>query len=346
MTPVVLTYAAAVIALPVVAPSVPLATEILIFALATLGCHLLLGYGGLLSFGQGAFFGLGAYAGGLYALYGSGPWGANAIICVLGGTMVGAVAAALVGLVAIRRVGAGNRGHGGAVAFLMLTFAVAQVAYFAAYNMTGVTGGENGLLDVPRPPVSLGGAARFNLDAPLAFYAFVAGVLMLAVALLDRLVRSTAGRALIAIRENEGRAAAVGYDVARFRLSVFTLSGGLAGCAGALYAIFLGLVPLSAIDVMQSERIVVMTVLGGTGSLIGALLGTASFIMAADALSNIWPHWPLVLGVGIVLIVFFARGGLWSIGAGLVQGLAPGRASRRGKPAPDGTIGLQPGARS
>ena len=93
------------------------------------------------------------------------------------------------------------------------------------------------------------------------------------------------------------------------RLALFTFAGAVAGISGALYAMFLGIVPLSAIDLSQRERIVVMAVLGGTGSLVGALLGTICFLLGSDLLSQVWPHWPLALGAIIVLIVFFARGG-------------------------------------
>lgn len=306
----IITYLVAVCVMPFVMPSVPLATEIVVMTLATLSCHLLLVYGPLLSFGQGAFFGLGAYVGGLYAI-GAGESGfADAGVALLLGGAGGSVVAVAVGFVALRRIeGLGGHGAGG-VTFLMLTFAVAQVAYFAAYNMPQITGGENGLLGVPRPPAGFRDFLNLSLVTPIGFYCFSAVVLVAIVMFVDTVANSTIGQAFKAIGDNEHRASAVGYNVFLLRLALFTLSGAIAGVAGALYALFIGLVPLSVIDLAQSERIVVMAVLGGTGSLVGALLGTICFVLGADLLSQVWPHWPLALGAVIVVIVFFARGGL------------------------------------
>lgn len=306
----VVVYIAVLCVLPFVMPSVPLATEIAIMTLATLSCHLLLAYGPLLSFGQGAFFGAGAYLGGLYAIHAGADGLSGAVpAIVIGGAGV-AVAALIVGVVALRRI-AGLDGHGaGGVTFLMLTFAVAQVAYFIAYNLPQFTGGENGLLNIPRLPFGIPGATSLSLASPHAFYVFCAIVLAFVVIMVDTVMNSTAGQAFRAIRENERRASAIGYNVVLLRLALFTGAGAIAGIAGALYGMFLGLVPLSAIDLTQSERIVIMTVLGGTGSMTGALIGTICFVLGSDLLSRIWPHWPFALGAAIVLIVFFARGGV------------------------------------
>lgn len=299
--------------LPFVMPSTPLATEVVIMTIATLSCHLLLVYGPLLSFGQGAFFGIGAYVGALYAIHADGSAFVDAGIALLLAGAAAAVVACVVGFIALRRIaGIGSHGAGG-VTFLMLTFAVAQVAYFAAYNLPAFTGGENGLLGVPRPPAGFQGLLNVSLTAPMPFYVFSAVTLGVIVIAIDVAARSTIGQAFKGIRENEHRASAVGYNVFLLRVVLFTVAGLLAGVAGALYSMFLGLVPLSAIDLMQSERIVIMAVLGGTGSLIGALLGTLCFVLGSDLLSRVWPHWPMALGIAIVLIVFFARGGLWGL---------------------------------
>ena len=309
----ILIYLVLLCLMPVMMPSVPLATEIVIMTLATMSCHLLLVYGPLLSFGQGAFFGVGAYAGAIYAIGAKDSMLADAGIALLLGGACAAAVAFLVGFVALRRI-AGIGGHGaGGVAFLMLTFAIAQVAYFIAYNLPQLTGGENGLLDVPRLSAGFRGLLDISLASPLAFYCFCAIVLAVAVIFIEIAVHSTVGQSFKAIRENEHRASAVGYDVFLLRLVLFTFCGALAGVAGALYAMFLGLVPLSAIELLQSERIVIMAVLGGTGSLAGALLGTIFFVLGADLLSGVWPHWPFALGAIIVLIVFFVRGGVWGL---------------------------------
>lgn len=306
----ILMYAVTLCVLPFVMPSVPLATEIAIMTLATLSCHLLLSYGPLLSFGQGAFFGAGAYLGGLYAIHAGADGFGNAVPAIVIGGAGAALAALVVGIVALRRI-AGLGGHGaGGVTFLMLTFAVAQVAYFVAYNLPQFTGGENGLLNIPRLPFRIPGIASLSLASPLAFYVFCAVVLAAVVLIVDTVMNSTVGQAFRAIRENERRASAIGYNVFVQRLALFIGAGAIAGIAGALYGMFLGLVPLSAIDLTQSERIVIMTVLGGTGSMTGALIGTICFVLGSDLLARIWPHWPFALGAAIVLIVIFARGGV------------------------------------
>ncbi len=313
---VVASYLVAIIVMPLVLPSVPLATEIMIMTIATLSCAVLLVYGPLLSFGQGAFFGVGAYVAGLFAQQFQSSALGDALLAVLVAGLASALLALIVGMISLRRIAAiGSHGAGG-VTFLMLTFAVAQIAYFAAYNLSDWTGGENGLLGVPRLSLRLLG---LDLANPLVFYGFVAVILLGIITITHRIAISTVGQAFRAIRHNELRAEAIGYSVTRFRIALFTATGAYAGIAGALYALFIGLVPLSAIDLLQSERIVVMTVLGGTGSLLGALLGTTFFILGSDLLSNIWPHWLLLMGLGIVLVVFFARGGLWGIFEQLAQ---------------------------
>lgn len=315
----VMVFLVALCILPLAMPSVPLATEIVIMTLATLSCHLLLAYGPLLSFGQGAFFGVGAYLGGLYAILAGPDALSGAAAAVVIGGAGAAIAALAVGMVALRRI-AGLGGHGpGGVTFLMLTFAVAQVAYFAAYNAPQFTGGENGLLNVPRLPFGIRGIVTWSLEKPFAFYVFSATVLSFVVITVDRFMNSVAGQVFRAIGENEQRASAIGYDVFAMRLVLFVMAGGIAGIAGALYGMFLGLVPLSAIDLTLSERIVIMTALGGTGSLSGALIGTICFVLGSDLLSRVWPHWPFALGAAIVVIVFFARGGALELIENLLQ---------------------------
>lgn len=297
----VLGYATFVAALPFVLPSVSLATEVMIFSIAVLGSNLLLAYGGLLSFGQGVFFGLAAYVAGWYAMDGG-----SALAAVGLGAVVGTTMALAVGALALRR---------GSIAFLMITLATAQVAYFAASAMPAVTGGENGMLGIPRPPLLLAHWLRIGTAEPWHFYLLAALVLLLAVIGVDRLTRSAFGRACIAARDNPGRVEAVGQSVLALRLVLFGVSGLLAGASGALYALFVGMAPLSAIDIGMSERLVVMTILGGTGSLAAAALGAVCYVVGADILARLWVHWPLVVGLALISTVLFARGGLVSLPA-------------------------------
>ncbi|WP_198651792.1 MULTISPECIES: branched-chain amino acid ABC transporter permease [Salinicola] len=289
---------AVVIALPLVVPSATLACEILIFAMAVLGCNLLLGYTGLLSFGQAIFFGSGAYVAALAMIH----WQVGLFTALLLAAAAGGLLALLVGALAIRRTG---------IYFVMLTLALTQMAYFIAYTLSDWTGGDNGLLDVPRPPVAIGGFTLFDLESPLAFYGLVAVLFVFLYLGARRVIDSAFGSTLLAIRENEARAAAVGYDTRHFKILAFALSGAVTGLAGALYAMLLNFAPLSNIELPMSEQILIMTIIGGTGSLFGSLLGAGTIVILGDLLSALWPRWMLLLGVALIAVVMFMRGGLW-----------------------------------
>lgn len=288
--------------LPLTMRSGTLATEVLIYAMAAMACNLLLGYTGLLSFGQGIFFGLGSYAVGLALTRASLP-----IPLALGlAIALGAAAAALVGWFAIRQRG---------TYFVMLTLAFAQMFYFLAYTAPGITGGDNGLLDIPRPPLSVAGHALVPLASPWQFYGFVA-VLFLAVFLaVLRVTESVLGRTLLAIRDNEERALAVGYNVKAFKLLAFMVSGAVTGLAGALHAMLTGIAPLTNIDYHASEMILVMTVIGGTGNIFASVLGAAFYVLLADWLSTLWPRWLMLLGFLLIAVSLFMQRGLWGLGA-------------------------------
>jgi len=309
---------AVVLLLPLLLQSGTLATEVLVYALAVLGCNLLLGYTGLLSFGQGVFFGMGSYAVGILLTRAGMPLMAAVLLSIV----IGAGVAALIGWFAIRQRG---------TYFVMLTLAFAQMFYFLAYSLPGWTGGDNGLLGIPRPPLSLGGLASVPLDTPWRFYSFVAVVFLLTFWLLHRVTTSVFGRTLLAIRENEARARAVGYDTRLFKLAVFAISGAVTALAGALHAMMTGIAPLSNIEYHTSEMILVMTVIGGTGNLFASLLGAAFYVLAADWLSTLWPRWLLLLGLLLIGVSLFMHKGLWGVGQGLWQ-WATGRV-RAGRPA-------------
>jgi branched-chain amino acid transport system permease protein len=282
--------------LPVVLPSPTLATEILIFALAALACNLLLGYGGLLSFGQGIFFGAGAYLSALAMIHADVGLLAALAIAALSGTLI----AAVVGALAIRRTG---------IYFVMMTLAFNQTAYFIAYTLDKWTGGENGLLDIPRPPLTIFGAILADLSSPTAYYVFVAVLFLLVFIAAKRVITSPFGSTLIAIRDNESRADAVGYNTKRFKTVAFAVSGAITALAGALYAMLLNFAPLE--NIQMSENIVILTVIGGTGSLLGSLLGAGSWVLISDILADVWPRWLILMGGALILVVLFLRGGIW-----------------------------------
>ncbi|SOZ64707.1 Branched-chain amino acid inner-membrane translocator [Cupriavidus taiwanensis] len=288
--------------LPLTMRSGTLATEVLIYAMAAMACNLLLGYTGLLSFGQGIFFGLGSYAVGLALTRASLPMPLALLLAIA----LGAAAAALVGWFAIRQRG---------TYFVMLTLAFAQMFYFLAYTAPGITGGDNGLLDIPRPPLSVAGQALVPLASPWQFYGFVA-VLFLAVFLaVLRVTESVLGRTLLAIRDNEERALAIGYNVKAFKLLAFMVSGAVTGLAGALHAMLTGIAPLTNIDYHASEMILVMTVIGGTGNIFASVLGAAFYVLLADWLSTLWPRWLMLLGLLLIAVSLFMQRGLWGLGA-------------------------------
>jgi branched-chain amino acid transport system permease protein len=287
---------AAILLLPlVVRPAI--ATEIWIFAIFGLGANLLIGYTGLLSFGQATFFGSAAYVAGYLLKY----YGLNVFVALAAGVGVGALSALAVGYLCVQRSG---------IYFIMLTFALNQLFYFIAYQWTSVTGGEDGMPGIPRP-VLLG----IDFKQPLVYYSFVSLLFLASLWAMRRIVESPLGRILQAIRENEVRAIAVGYNAPRFKLAAFVIAGAFSGLAGVLYAMLFGIVPLEAISFVFSGNVVFATLIGGSGSLYGPIIGSFVFIWLSESVSLIWDRWPLLLGVAFVIVVLFLRGGVieaWS----------------------------------
>lgn len=290
-----------VLLMPAFMQSGSLASEVLIFGLAAMGCNLLLGFTGLLSFGQGVFFGLGSYTIALTLT----RWPLPMPLALLLAIAMGALGAAVVGWVAIRQKG---------TYFVMLTLAFAQMFYFIAYTATGITGGDNGLLDIPRPSIVVLGQTLWSLTSPWQFYGFVAAVFLLAFWLLQKVSRSTFGRTLLAVRDNEERAGAIGYNLKLLKLQAFVISGAVTGLAGALHAMMTGIAPLSNAEYHTSEMILVMTVIGGTGNLFASVLGSAFYVLMADWLSSLWPRWLLLLGLVLMAVSLWMQRGLWGLG--------------------------------
>ena len=292
----ILLLLAAVALLPFVVRPV-IATEIWIFAIFGLGLNLLLGYTGLLSFGQSTFFGSAAYVAGWLLKH----YAINVFFALGIGVAVGAVSAALVGYLCVQRSG---------LYFIMLTFALNQLFYFIAYQWTTVTGGEDGMHGIPRPEF-LG----IDFSDPLNYYVFISLLFLASLWIMKRIVESPLGKILQAIRENEVRAEAVGYNVPRFKLLAFVIGGAFSGLAGVLYAMLFGIVPLEAISFVFSGNVVFATLIGGSGSLYGPIIGSIVFIWLSESVSVIWARWPLLLGVAFVIVVLFFRGGVveaWS----------------------------------
>ena len=269
-----------------------IASEIWIFAIFGLGLNLLLGYTGLLSFGQSTFFGSAAYVAGWLLKH----YAINVFLALGIGVGVGALSALLVGYLCVQRSG---------LYFIMLTFALNQLFYFIAYQWTSVTGGEDGMPGVPRPEF-LG----LDFKDPLNYYAFVSVIFLLSLFFMKKIVESPLGKILVAIRENEVRAGAVGYNVPRFKLLAFVIGGAFSGLAGVLYAMLFGIVPLEAISFVFSGNVIFATLIGGSGSLYGPIIGSFVFIWLSESVSTLWARWPLLLGLAFVVVVMFFRGGV------------------------------------
>jgi len=283
------------VALPFLMESGTLASEVLIFAIAAAGCNLLLGYTGLLSFGQGIFFGLGSYTLGLAVIHTGLPVLPALVLAIV----IGGLAAIVIGALSIRRQG---------VYFVMLTLAFAQLFYFLAYSFSDITGGDNGLLGIGRSSIG-----PFSIADSWSYYAFVAILFLFTFALLQRIATSTFGRTLLAIRDNDARAQAIGFPVRVFKIAAFAISGAVTGLAGGLHALLIGIAPLSNIDYHMSESLLIMTIIGGTGNLFGSVLGAGFYLIVSDLLSELWPRWLLLLGALLIALALFMQGGLWGL---------------------------------
>jgi branched-chain amino acid transport system permease protein len=279
-------------AFPAVAGAYPvkLLQEILIWGVFAMSLDVLMGYAGMVSFGHSAFFGVGAYAAALALTAWPG---------VLAGFVLPAVVSALAALV----IGVFSIRVGG-VYFIMLTLAFSQMFFALAFQLEWL-GSNDGIAGVPRPVV-LG----LPLATPWAFHLCVVAVVTAAAVVLWRVVRSPFGHVLAGIHENEMRMEAVGYAVGRYKLLAFVLTGTVAGVAGALSTQQNGYVSPDAFFWTTSGEVLLMVIIGGTGTLGGAVLGAAAFILLQSFVSTYTERWMLILGATFVLFVLFAPGGI------------------------------------
>lgn len=320
-----------VVVLGLFSPSWPVATLILIYALAALAANLLLGYTGLLSLGQSVYFGLGCYLAGILSTKAGFQLSTTLIISAV----LCALVAVFIGAFAIRRTG---------IYFVMITFAFAETAHFLAYVFKDWTGGEDGVMGIPI--ASFGGFGQSFFIAPPGptFYYMMAALFVVLFVLMQRLVDSPVGSVLVAIRENESRAEALGYPVKAYKLVAFMVSGAVTGIAGCLYAFFVGSSSVSSIDSQMSITIIIITVLGGIRSLYGSLLGAIAYVALNTYLSDLWPYWELILGVALIAIVLFFKGGLQGGLVSLVRMARPGRSGQRPQPTAMADIRQEVGA--
>lgn len=273
----------------------PVAMDIAAWALFAVALDLLLGYCGLLSFGHAAFWGGSAYATGLIAIHLGVPFP----VAILGGALFAMVLAVPIGYLSVKRSG---------IYFAMVTLAFAQMLFFIANQASSLTGGENGLQGVPR---SFFGIEAVETDSFFFYYAALP-IILLGMWAAWRIVHSPFGRVLVAIRDNAPRARALGYDVERYKLIVFVLSAGLSGLAGGVFAVSHGFVALPELHWATSGEVVLMTVLGGIGTLWGGVIGAGLIVMLADYLaSSGFDGIGIVTGGVFVTVVLLFRRGIW-----------------------------------
>ncbi len=274
-----------------------LGVEILIWSIYALAFNLLLGTAGLPSFGHGAYFGVGAYAFGLTQF----NIGANLWLCLGGALIAGAVAGALVAAFISHRRG---------IYYAFMTIAFGQIFWFVAMKMHGVTGGEDGLLKIVRPPADLG-FTRFDLTSNTALYYFVLAVFLVVVVGLWRLTHSPFGRVLSAIKQSEIRAAHLGYPVRLYKMAVFTISAALSGFAGGLFAMAQNSAFPDVMSLHHSGYIVMMVLIGGgLVSFWGPVVGVVVFLVARDVIGAVTTSWMLWFGLLFIAVVLFRPEGI------------------------------------
>ncbi len=270
------------------------------FAIFACAFNLLLGYVGMLPFGHAAFFGVAGYL----AAHGAKEWGLTPEVVIVMGTAAAAAMGALFGWIAIRRQG---------IYFAMITLALAQLVYFVCVRTPDFTGGEDGVRDIPRGALF----GLIDMSSDTRMYVFVCVLFVAAMIFIYRIIDSPFGQVLRAIRDNETRAVSLGYRVNSYKLIAFTLSAGLAGLAGALKAIVVQVASLTNVYWATSGDPIVMTLVGGVGTVMGPAIGAMVFMGLQTYLSDLRSWIIFVQGLVFFLCVLFFRKG--------VMGLLPAR---------------------
>ena len=274
------------------------ATRVLIYALIATSLNLLIGYGGLVSFGHAAFIGTGAYAVAVLMPILTPLGVASAWLLWPASLIAGALLALPIGAISLRTRG---------VYFIMITLALAQMAYYLVLSLR-VLGSDDGLTLAARPSLGF-----LDLNSDATFYYVALAILLAALAAARSLLNAPLGRALQGIRDNETRMEAIGFATYRIKLVVFVIAGAAAGLGGGLLASLNGLVGPNLLQWTESGLLMIMVILGGAGRLLGGALGATVLLCAEEAIAEHTIHWPLGIGVVLLIVVLFAPEGLAGI---------------------------------
>ena len=266
--------------------------KVMCFALFACAFNLLLGFGGLLSFGHAAYFGAASYV----AAHAAKVWGMTPELAIITGALAAALLGLVIGSLAIRRQG---------IYFAMITLAFAQMVFFFSLQVP-FTGGEDGIQAVPRGRLF----GLIDLSSDLTLYFFVLAIVFAGLLLIYRIIHSPFGRVLKAIRDNEPRAISLGYRVNRYKLGVFVLSAALSGLAGATKAIVFQLASLTDVYWTMSGEVVLMTLLGGMGTVFGPIAGAAIIVTMQNYLATFGAWVTVIQGVIFVVGVLLFREGI------------------------------------
>lgn len=273
-----------------------LASEILVFAIFALGYNILFGYGGEMSFGHAAFFGLAAYGTILTATVVP-----NIYLSIVVGVLLATVSGIIFGWLSLQRRG---------IYFSMITLGLAQMIYLIVFQATSITGGSNG---VGFPTVENAFGPLVPGSGGLSFYLLTLIVFLITIISVRRIIRSPFGRLLIAVRENPDRVRALGYNIKRILFVSFVFTSIISGIAGVLYSILFSFVSPNLLFWLTSGEVVLMTLIGGAGTLGGPFIGAIIFILLSDSLTSFFNFWEIPFGLIIIAVVLFAPEGVYGI---------------------------------
>ncbi len=269
-----------------------IATRMLCLAIAAVSLNLILGYGGMISFGHAAFIGIGAYAVGIPAYYGE----YNGFIQIPLAMGISALFALVTGAICLRTRG---------VYFIMITLAFAQMAFFTFVSIEEY-GGDDGLVIDTKSQF----AGLVDIEQPVSLYYLIFACLLAVLYLVKRIVDSRFGRVVQGSMMNDARMQVIGFNTFRYRLTCYVIAGALCGLAGVLLGNFTGFISPDMMGWTRSGELIFMVVLGGAGSLFGPVLGTAAFLILEEILSAFTIYWQIVFGPVLILVVLFGRGGI------------------------------------